>query len=323
MCQHCKSGNVLIDEGLLDALIISNIKEGNLKPEDLKGLKTKAVKPQLTFKPDKDIGEGTATKEELEYRKELLSLLEKLYEEINKFIWKKEAPIKKLDKIEKLIDKFVVNGQKLVEKSIPQIWDEGIDEGLNELEKIDSESEYKIDKIDDSKQGLIREQQTRNIRKIGNNLLGRLEQLILINTINENKAPSKQKKSIQKAVPTSNWTECMRQLNKEDSTLTVDELRDYCESYESAFNEAQNNTDKAGMWGWLAAHREALLSALIMGTGILGDLIADWVTWGDDRVCDECLELEAKSPYSILSWPSEPHFGCRCEQQNVRLASLE
>jgi hypothetical protein len=129
MCQHCKSGNVLIDEGLLDALIIGNIKEGNLKPEDLKGLKTKAVKPQLTFKPDKDIGEGTATKEELEYRKELLSLLEKLYEEINKFIWKKEDPIKKLDKIEKLIDKFVVNGQKLVEKSIPQILDEGIDEG--------------------------------------------------------------------------------------------------------------------------------------------------------------------------------------------------
>jgi len=318
MCQHCKDNTVRVDEKILDALIISS----NLKPEDLTGLKQKTATPLSApdFKPDTMIGEGEPTKDEIEYREALLDLLRKLYDKINKIIFTDKDPSKKVDNIDKPVQSFIKDGQKLVDKHIPRIWNDGIDEGIRTLEKIDKDNEYDPDKIDTFKLELILLQQKLNIRKIGLNLRGRIEQHILIKAIQQHKKQStSEQKSIIKANPTSNWTECMRELHKIEPDLTEDELRDWCGDYVGAWGEAQGNTDKAGMFGWIEAHKEAILGALILGIITMDrTLVADWVTAGDDRVCSDCLKLEANSPYNVDEWPEEPHFGCRCEQENVR-----
>lgn len=41
-------------------------------------------------------------------------------------------------------------------------------------------------------------------------------------------------------------------------------------------------------------------------------LYLNWVTMGDDRVCPECEEYEAKSPYLVYEFPHVPHPYCRC-----------
>jgi hypothetical protein len=44
----------------------------------------------------------------------------------------------------------------------------------------------------------------------------------------------------------------------------------------------------------------------------LGVTQVDWSTMNDERVCIECDELQARSPYSILAIPDVPHGFCRC-----------
>jgi len=279
----------------------------------------KAEPPKLNFKPNENLGEGQAGEEELEYRQSLLDLLANLHNSINKVIFTDKTHLDKIKLIDKLINSFISDGQELADETIPKTWDDGVKEGIKQLKKLNSKNKYNIKSIDTTKKELIHQQQHLNIQKIGINL----KLFILINFINDHKTPTKSKKSVDKATPKPTWTECMRQLNKEDPSLTEEELIEWCDEWNSGFIDAQNNLDKAGLFGWLETHKEALLGTLIMGVGIIGDLIADWVSVGDENVCDECLDLEAKSPHHITEWPSDPHFGCRCEQQNIRLASLE
>jgi hypothetical protein len=114
----------------------------------------------------------------------------------------------------------------------------------------------------------------------------------------------------------------MIKLHEQEPDLTEDELREQCEGWENGFNDAQNNLDKLGLFGWLTTNHLAFYSTLLWGTVLVGEIIADWVTEGDDRVCDECLENEANSPYSIFDkiWLIIVHFGCRCWMDNIRLA---
>lgn len=320
MCQHCKSGNVLIDEGLLDALIISS----DLKPEDLKGLKTKAVKPQLTFKPDEDIGEGTATKEEYAYRQQLLNLLKDLHSDVEDVIKNDDEPLEKIEDVDKLIDSFIDDGQDIVNETIQDTWDEGIEQAIDTLNDIDDDKNNDTINPDTDKLDLILQQQLFNIEDVGLKIRGRIRQFILVQAINQQPTTDTKNKTIKKASPTPNstWTECMRELHRLQPKLTETELRDQCE-WDRSFVDAESNIDKMGVWGWIMAHEGSILATLIIGTGVIGDLIADWVTVGDDSVCDVCLDLESNNPYSVLDWPSDPHFGCRCEKENVRLASLE
>jgi hypothetical protein len=325
MCQHRKSGNVMIDEGILDIFLDTLIKHQLIKPEDLENLKTKAVKDRLSFEADETIGEGSASEEELAYRQQLLDLLKELYDDVIDIINSNKEPLKKIKQIDNLIDIFIDEGQDIVNEVIPKTWDDGIDESIDTLNDIDDSEDYDTDNIDTSKRDLILQQQLMNIEDIGLRLRGRIRQSLLVTAIKthdeESTKKSKTIKQKAKKYPAS-YTPCMIQIAQEDPNLTEDELREIC-LWESGFAEAEENTDKMGVWGYLNANKEAILAGLIMGTAITGDLIADWETVGDNNVCEECQDLEANSPYSILKWPSEPHFGCRCKQENVRLASLE
>ncbi len=319
MCQYCKSNKVLVDEGLLDSLIIAS----NLKPEDLKELKKKAVKQRLTFTPDKDIGEGTATKEEYAYRQELLNLLEDLHGDVEDIIKNDDEPLDKIEDIDKLIDTFIEDGKDIVNETIQNTWDDGVDDATNTLNEIDDDKNTATINPDTSQLDLIIQQQLMNIEDIGLKLRGRLRQFILVQAINTQTITTTKNKAIKKASPTpsSTWTECMRELHKLQPQLSETELRDQCE-WDRSFEDAEENMDKMGVFGWLEAHKEAILGTLIIGTSIIGDLIADWVTMGDENVCENCQDAEAGSPYSILDpiWQILIHFGCRCWMDNIRLA---
>jgi len=41
-------------------------------------------------------------------------------------------------------------------------------------------------------------------------------------------------------------------------------------------------------------------------------VLLDWITAGDDRVCDTCSGYEDSSPYTPEDVPDYPHMGCRC-----------
>lgn len=241
MCQQCKSGKVLIDEGILDALILSS----DLKPEDLHGLKTKAVKPQLTFKPDKDIGEGTATKEEWKYRQDLLNLLKDIHGDIKDVIESNDEALEKIADVDKLIDTFISDGQDLVNETIPQTWDDGTQQAIDTLNDIDDNKSNETITPDDTKLQLILQQQLFNIEDIGLKIRGRIRQFILIQAISTETTTTNKNKQIKKASPTPNstWTECMRELHRLQPKLTETELRDQCE-WDRSFVDAETNTDK-------------------------------------------------------------------------------
>jgi hypothetical protein len=276
----------------------------------------------LTFKPDLSMGEGVPTPEEVQYRQDLLKLAKDLYKKIEGTINQNLPVNDKIRKIDAYINDFILEGQKVVLQHIPRTWNNAEKEGMRKLESLAPEKDFQEKKINTSPKDLIIQQQQMNIEDIGLKLRGRIRQYLNIKAIKtEDKTPSHLTNTLTNAVPTSKWTRCMIDLSQTDPSLTEQELREACEEreWESYFGDVENSTDKLGLFGWITANQLGLLAALTMGTVIIGDLVADWVSQGDDRVCDECLELEANSPYSVLAWPESPHFGCRCELQNIRL----
>lgn len=45
------------------------------------------------------------------------------------------------------------------------------------------------------------------------------------------------------------------------------------------------------------------------------DLYLNWVTMGDDHVCETCQEYEDASPYRVEEFPHIPHPFCRCHPE--------
>lgn len=281
-------------------------------------------KRELTWTPDENMGEGQATTEELSYRQDLLDLGNRLFKAVGKIMDADYTYSVQIQKIDIAINDFIQEGQKLVLKQIPKTWNDSVEKGMNTLQRIKRSNKYDEDQIQTQSKDLIISQQQMNIEDIALRVRGRLRQQILIDEIHTTPpTPSHINNTITNAIPRPNWTQCMIDLNKTSPNLTEEELRDECSrEWETGFSDVEQNLDKMGLAGWLWANKLALISTLAMGTAVIGDLIADWVSQQDDRVCEDCLELEAGSPYSVLSWPDEPHFGCRCEMQNIRLESI-
>jgi hypothetical protein len=291
------------------------------------------------FKPDETKGEGKATEGELKYRADLLNLLKVVYDDNNKIINSDDGYDKKISKIEDRLNQFVTDAKKLINKTVNETWNKSIDNGLNILKKIDKKQSYPTKKISTYKLDLILLQQEKNIESIASKIKGNLTNLILIKAIQQDNIASK--KTVQSikapATPNSTWTQCMRDLHKEEPDLTEQELRERC-SYDSTFTDAQNNLETLGWFGWIQANGMALLSTMIMGAGVVGDLIADWFTCEEDPsmdrcdtgspVCDDCLDM--RDEYvgisildSIWNLLGNMHPWCRCGMGNIRLASME
>ncbi len=87
----------------------------------------KANTNEPTFKVDKDMGEGTASKDELKYRQELQDLLESLWKEV------KTADD---EDIPDMINTFIEEGQTIAEEYINKIYDKNVEIALDKLEEI-------------------------------------------------------------------------------------------------------------------------------------------------------------------------------------------
>lgn len=294
---------------------------------------------QPTFKPDETKGEGQASEGELKYRQDLLNLLEPVYNDNKKTVNSNDTYDKKIEKIENRLDKFVTDGKKLINTTVNSTWNKSVNNGIGILKKIDKNKSYPTKNISTYKRDLILLQQEKNIESIASKIKGNLTNLILIKAIQSDDTSSKKTVQTIKAspIPNSTWTQCMRDLHKEEPDLSEQELRERC-SYDSIFNDAQNNLEMLGWFGWIQANGMALLGTMIMGAGIVGDLIADWFTCEEDPsmercdsgspVCDDCLDM--RDEYvgisildSIWNLLGNMHPWCRCGMGNIRLASME
>lgn len=241
------------------------------------------------FTPNEDLGEGAVSEMEFTYRKELLATLALIYPAISKIINGNRDVEEKITKVDEYIDQFTTNAQKIATNHTTSTWTAAVTSA-------NSQVKAKTDKFkstatpDTARLDIIQTQQLNNVEDIALTMRGRIRQGLLIAEV---------------------------QSAYEFSEDQIDSQYDYLDS---AFNTAQTNLDKAGMYGWIESHKAGQLETFIIAGTILGAVIvAPWEEVGDDTVCEECLDLAANGPYSILFWPANPHFGCRCTQGEIEI----
>src|SRR5574343_1512076 len=145
----------------------------------------------LTFKPDKLMGEGEATPEELAYRQDLLDLLGRLYKVVGKRFKTITNPSDLIRKIDSDVNDFIAEGQQVVLNHIPKTWNNSQEQGMQTLKRLDGKKKFDETKIATDQKDLIIQQQQMNIEDIGLRLRGRLRQTININAIRDSdKTPS-------------------------------------------------------------------------------------------------------------------------------------
>jgi hypothetical protein len=263
---------------------------------------------QPSFQPNPKLGEGTATPDEIAYRKSLIYNLSVMYEPIMNTVHSNIPTLNKIDKIHIYINQFVVKNKKEADLSTHSFFYKAVLSANDRLHKLKPElptihPEYK--KLDP-----IRNQQITNVPDIGNYLLGRISQALMINEI---------QKQIADDVFNSNVFVELREDSEDDDTDPTppkkkrnpdDELDD---SIDSAFNESQNRLDLMGLTGYVESNRIGQLSTYVAAGLVLGEVIyVEWLTAGDEHVCADCDDLESNSPYPASEYPSSPHPGCRC-----------
>jgi len=145
------------------------------------GLIKAATPPKPTFKPNKNLGEGVASKEELEYRQELINLDKQLYTETKKIIQKKDDPIKKIEQIDKKIDNIITKSQTLAEKNIRNAYNDGAKNLYEKMKKYGAEKP-KIPENPERLQFLILQQQY-NLEDKYLKLRGRLRQMLMVKAV--------------------------------------------------------------------------------------------------------------------------------------------
>jgi hypothetical protein len=88
------------------------------------------------FKPNKNLGEGKASKRNLEYRQKLLTLLkDSVYTPVQKIIDSKKPVEEKISAIDSCIDDYIKEGSKLIETSLTQSYMTGSELATGNIKK--------------------------------------------------------------------------------------------------------------------------------------------------------------------------------------------
>jgi len=247
------------------------------------------VKP--TFVPNPNIGEGIATPAEAGYRNALIYNLKEIYEPIMNTVHDGTPSLAKIDKISKYIDNFVRKNQRETDLQPHQFFYKAVLKANVKLHKL----EPQLPEIhpDYTKLKPIQLQQHVNAQSIGDFLKAQVSQALLIHDIQTQAAATKKK-------PTP----------EEDMDDNID----------SGFQKSQDRLDLMGLSGFVESNKAGMLSVYAAGGILLGEVIyVEWVSAGDDQVCDDCDELEAGSPYAVNDYPATPHPGCRCEPGDITI----
>jgi hypothetical protein len=252
-----------------------------------------AIKP--TLKPNLKMGEGTPKKVEVDYRQTLMNPFKEPLVEIKKIIGNDELTIDtKKARINLILT--ALKNPPVIQSTLLDITNKAIGTANTALGKIESKDKTVVNAVQDFNPNPhqitapLMVQQTDNHDNIVDTLENDLNQGLDMCAV-------QQRKNMNFVCPV-----------------------DYVDQ---SFNTAQNRLDGMGWFGWFNANQIGSIATLALGTVVLGDLIADWVTAGDENVCADCQDMADNGPYSVLSWPEEQHFGDRCSMENIRLASME
>lgn len=278
MCEVCKTlkGKKVIDNGLYYSLLQGNTHYYITKSTD-----------DPTFEVDEEMGEGEATEEEIDYRKELMTALAAIFPAMLLTVKSKDLINDKLKEIDKLLAEWRKESKDIILTNTNLAFDNAVTDANTILEGF--KDGIKTVPGDAANLAAIQKQQIDNITDISNYLRGRILQGLNMNEVN-----------------------------------TIYDTTANYEFINTAFNEAQLRLDQLGVFGWVESHKQGTTTALVAGMAVIGAvLVADWVpdysNPNPDWPCDECIALEEGGPYPLFDWPMSPHFGCRCEQQNVRI----
>lgn len=241
---------------------------------------TASVKEEPSFEPNSNLGEGEASEDEMDYRTALLALLAAIFPQITKIVKdNKLTTNEKTSQIDSIIDNYAKQSEDDIKQYTQDIYDKAVTTANSNLKKIDPK--IKTLTPDFKSLDVIQTQQIKNIESVSNQLKGKLIQGLLMGDINNS-------------------------MRKNPEKIQY-------EFIDGAFKEAQDRLDGTGWYGWYKSKEGGLLSTYMMGNDILGALVADWITAGDENVCEDCQAMADNGPYSVLNWPPEQHFGDRCE----------
>lgn len=181
MCEYCETKSMIgIDEPLLDALIVaSGLTADDIKKLNLQKKIAKPVKP--TFKPNPNLGEGVSSKENIDYRQELLNLLKNVYNQSSKILKYNKSPDEKIKELDTIIDDYISEGSNLIKTQITTAYMDGVKYATDKLMKLGAKKP-KVDKNPERLQSLIRQQQM-NLEDAALVLRGRLRQLVNISDV--------------------------------------------------------------------------------------------------------------------------------------------
>lgn len=275
-----------IDEGIFDALLLSS----HLTVEDLKGFNFKQATGKPTFKPDKTKGEGKPSKNELDYR----SILMTPFKEPTKQIKDEITSIKDIDILKSNIHSILTPLKNNPEKDIilTKFNTDAITLANNNLEI----TEKNIKQIVNSQ------------NKYNPNQALLIAPLLLQQQNNLNNIVDSTEYNLNQGLDM-----CTIQKTKNKDFVCPDDYVD------QSFNQTQNRLDTMGWYGYRQSDQLGTLAVYGMGAVVLGNLVADWLTCedmgncsSDSPVCDDCLDMAANGPYSVLNWPDDLHPWDRC-----------
>jgi len=161
---------ITVDQELLELLLLNSIREqGFTSP---------------SFKVDKNLGEGTATELELEYRQKLLDALQRFQKAVHKIFRGNDNWDEKIKKLDYLTLDYISTAQQLPLEYIPKRLEQGIQNAKTELEKNDIKIP-KTDLMDNPYLPIMVTQQQEKIESIGWQVRDRLREKIRVMQLGE------------------------------------------------------------------------------------------------------------------------------------------
>ena len=227
-----------------------------------------------TFKPGTDLGEGTPSKEELDYRAELLLLLGVFFARVTENLQNKHPNSTKITRIENLGKEWTYTAGQTVERQLNKLFQLGVKDMNLQLQATGYAPQAKTGNM---KYYTLVQQQTQNLEFISREVINKLSQQLRIQDIEK-----------QFQVPQNGMTK--PQPN-------------------NVFNVAKRRTDAMGAYG---ANVSFVTGQQAAAQEWVGEIQLDWVTTHDKRVCALCREYEQMSPYPVNKIPIIPHKYCRC-----------
>jgi len=227
------------------------------------------------FTPESDFGEGTPPTWEDEYRSTILLLLSTLYLAIRDVAEDPTlTPEQRKQRINILTDSFKTEGEGRINQYLNNIYRLGENAASQEILSIGLYPGRGMDaRILES--ALM--QQRENLISVANAVKDNVNGQINFQFLQENyKVPEEFKFKV---------------------------------NVNNAFKDAKTRLDRMASYGATVVYAEGKLNVF---REFEDQILLDWVSRGDSKVCAVCRFYESNGPYKPSMFPIAPHTGCRC-----------